>query len=86
MLKCRGCGEHMEFITSVKGHRIPVDPEPVQFDVGSVLDATYVSRSGVVFGKGSIVQNGDPLYISHFATCPKASDFRKKQNKKTEAT
>ena len=77
---CRACGAPIGFIKTVAGKTIPVDPEEV----------AYWQRTGgskkIVTPNGEVVSaelEGDPQtatgigYISHFATCPCADQFRK---------
>lgn len=58
---------------------MPVDPEPLSFDdvdEGTVLvgeDGTVMASHGLL-----VDDDGMPWYQSHFATCPKASEFRRK--------
>jgi hypothetical protein len=61
---CRGCGASVLFVTTAAtGKSIPLDPLPVK---------------RIVIGddlKARVVDT----YIAHFATCPKADQFRKKK-------
>lgn len=81
--KCRGCGAEICFIKTVKGKSIPVDPEPVSFVPGGGPN-TYVIITGEV-KRGRETEHGDENvttwlgYRSHFANCPAADEFRKKQ-------
>ena len=78
---CRSCGAPIIFITSAKGHRMPLDAEPV----------TYWQKTGgnkkVVTPNGEVIScelEGDPQkatgigYVSHFATCPNAKEHRRR--------
>lgn len=73
---CRSCGAAILWATSPTGKRIPLDANPhpdgtVQLDaaVARVLkDAElHYARSVAV---------GPTLYLSHFATCPDAKQWR----------
>lgn len=76
---CRGCGKQIAFIKTTKGKSIPVNPETVYF-MPSGGPNTYVMADGTVkrgrepdwADKGAWIG-----YISHFATCPAAGQFRK---------
>ena len=77
--KCRGCGAQIAFIKTVKGKSMPVNPDAIYFVRGSEFNA--VTLDGEVFrgrtpGPGEAAMIG---YISHWATCPEANGFRKKQ-------
>jgi len=86
---CRGCGKPIAFIKTKNGKSIPVDPEPVKFIPSNDYDK-FVQADGTVqtgmrarsedFNEASqgILEEG---YVSHWATCPAAEDFRKKKNK-----
>ena len=79
MAICKGCGAQILFIS-----KMPVNPEQV----------TYWRRAGA---KGKVVTpNGEVLscdfeggpqkatgvgYVTHFATCPKAADFRRRRSR-----
>ena len=78
---CRGCGKQIAFIKTEKGKTMPVDPEPEYF-IPAGGPNTYVMIDGSI-KRGRKPDDGDKeeswiVYISHFATCPKADDFRKR--------
>jgi hypothetical protein len=59
---------------------MPVDAEPV--DTGNIL-VDLAQAVGVVIPTGALPgiredTPDEPLYQSHFATCPDASDWRRK--------
>jgi len=62
--KCRGCGKDIIFAKNSDGKGIiPLDPRPAVYQVIEQPD-------------GSAVAVRDKNYmVTHFATCPKASDF-----------
>ena len=79
MAICKGCGAQILFIS-----KMPVNPEQV----------TYWRRAGakgkVVTPNGEVLScdfEGDPQkatgvgYVTHFATCPKAADFRRRRSR-----
>ena len=81
--KCRGCGAEISFIKTVKGKSMPVDPESVYFVPGGGPN-TYVMINGEVQRGREPEWNEDQAkawigYRSHFASCPAADEFRKKQ-------
>jgi len=80
---CRGCGAEICFIKTIKGKSMPVDPDPVYFTPGGGPN-TYVMINGEVQRGREPEQNEDKAkvwtgYRSHFANCPAADEFRKKQ-------
>lgn len=81
--QCRGCGQEIAFIKTVKGKTMPVNPESVYF-IPAGGPNTYVMADGVVRRgrEPDRTDQGTPTvigYISHFATCPAADSFRKKR-------
>lgn len=76
---CRGCGKPIMFIKTVAGKSIPVDPEPICFMPEEGFDK-FVLMDGTV-QRGRALEEADKTaigYRSHFATCPAADQFRKK--------
>lgn len=66
---CRGCGRPVLFVTTADGKTVPLDPSPPVYH--RIWDPDSDSAFWI---KGS----NDPeptAMVSHFATCPKASDF-----------
>jgi hypothetical protein len=80
---CRGCGKPIAWIQTAEGTRVPLDPRaPVYQIVGAPLApfGPYVGmRSPVMFTDGDETFNG--AMVSHFATCPKASEFSASKKK-----
>lgn len=62
-MNCKGCGEMIRFVHMKSGGAMPVNIKPVKF--------IQVDDRGM----GRMAEG----YISHFATCPNADDFRKKK-------
>jgi hypothetical protein len=78
MAICRKCGKEIRFIKLKSGKYNPVDPqkrtiiqssgpETLITDAGDIIRGTFCSIEGGANGCG---------YISHFATCPAAEEFR----------
>ena len=85
--KCRGCGAQIMFIKTAKGKTMPVDTNSVMFVPDLNGKNLYVRPDGDVL-RGCEAREEDKDkhigYISHFATCPKADDFRKTKPRKKE--
>jgi len=64
MAKCKGCGAEINWI-KLNGKIIPIDIKPKLVYVG--CNAGYTN----------IIWELKQGYESHFATCPKADEFRK---------
>lgn len=68
---CRSCRAPIRWAHTQKGHRIPLDPEPVEG--GNLVEVA----PGIV----RVVEPGDPSgarFVSHFATCPNAGAHRRR--------
>lgn len=79
MPNCRGCGKEIKFIKVKTGRWMPCDTERhtvIKDENGSM---TLVTEDGDVI-KGIPTASADGAnasgYISHFATCPMANNFR----------
>jgi len=65
---CRSCGAPVEWAETTTGKRMPFNPPIVTvpaFDPGVILT-------------GRVVEDVDPITVSHFATCPDAKDWRRR--------
>ena len=84
---CRGCGRPIGFIRSSTAEKwIPVDPALVSgsdIEIHAAICAgkrvTVITDDGRVLriGKADRITQG---YIPHWATCPKASEFRQEKS------
>lgn len=71
---CRGCGAPILWIKTAGGKAMPCDAEPVHFTPGG-RDKLVTEDGRVV--SGTIDHHGpEKGYVSHFATCPQARQFR----------
>jgi hypothetical protein len=73
MSRCRSCNAPLLWAKTEKGHRIPLDPEPVPAD-GPGL---FVLRHGVAVAVPPLAYPDEANYISHFSTCPQADQHRR---------
>lgn len=82
MAKCKGCGAEIIWIMSPSGKVIPCDPIPVPYWQQAKAKGKIVTRNGEVI---SCDLYGDPEtetgigYVPHWATCPKAGEFRREK-------
>lgn len=90
-VKCKACRRRIRFITSTRGKPMPCDPElQVRHVVlpGEGTVATKAARVSLITIYGAVVvaweaPAGHPHitrlegYVSHFATCPGADQFRR---------
>ena len=79
MSKCRGCGAEILWIKTFSGKRMPVDAEKIPFYAGEGEELFVTAGGAVVHGTRAEAKDEHTYsgYISHFATCPAAQNFRK---------
>jgi hypothetical protein len=76
---CRSCSAPIVWVGTERGKAMPLDAQPYDGDDPSGL---FVIR--VVDGKALAIAvppeafAGEPLYRSHFATCPQADQWRRR--------
>lgn len=70
---CRTCGAAVLWAIMPSGKRMPFDP--IQVDHGA---NRYVIDGDPPQARPIPVQNPDPGYVSHFATCPDAERHRRR--------
>lgn len=81
MTDCRGCHAPIVWArTATDNHLIPLDPDPVE---GGNIAVVSRSASGEintvqVLGQADLFAN-EPRYVTHFATCEFADDFRRQR-------
>ncbi len=68
MAKCKGCGKEIIWAKNENGKMIPLDPRAPVYSI--VKDDGDAFRCVRVDGDSDFID-----YVTHFATCPKASDF-----------
>lgn len=69
--RCRGCGAPVLWgVTGANEKPIPLDPEPR-------ADGNLVVEARMVVAYSQLLHVGVPRYVTHFATCAKAAEFRK---------
>lgn len=79
--RCRSCRAPILWSKTEGGKRMPLDPEPV--DGGNValgVPNRYDAEGNViatVLGPLEIEAADEPLYVTHFATCPDADRWRR---------
>lgn len=78
--KCRGCGAEILFVATPGGKYMPVDRQPLKYWARPGAKGKVVDIHGRVIscdfeGEGQHTGLG---FVSHFATCPQAGQFRKR--------
>ncbi len=71
---CRSCGAPIVWAATERGRRMPLDPGPYTGDDPRGL---FVIHSGVALAVPAGAFQGEPLFRSHFATCPDAAGRRR---------
>lgn len=76
MNTCRSCNQPIMWAMTEKGNKMPLDAEPVRWG-GNIR--VHDDGTCSVLHKDEPRMPGEMLYRSHFATCPKAVQNRKKK-------
>lgn len=77
VVQCRGCSADVFYAVTAKGKRMPVDA--VASPHGNVAITAANPPVAVVVSKGQAAgmrAAGHQLYLSHFASCVRADEFR----------
>lgn len=82
MAKCRSCGTDIDWITTRLGKKIPLNMDGYMMVPAKDGDRVGVTSDGrVIIGirVGDAYEGEDAVFVrtAHFATCPKASEWRK---------
>ena len=75
---CTGCGADIIWCVTERGKAMPVDAEPVP-DGNVELRPDGDKTWAIVHGAGNRPLGVDALHLSHFVTCPKADQFRRRK-------
>jgi hypothetical protein len=77
---CRGCGSPIVWAFTTNGKLAPFDAISDNAEGGFALEESPFPDTPptAVFVPSYIRQKGTPYFVSHFATCPAADDFRHK--------
>jgi hypothetical protein len=73
---CRYCRGRILWAITEKGHRIPLDPSPV--DNGNVMLDFRPGDAPIATVLGDPSRASGPLWLAHFATCKKLKHRKKK--------
>jgi hypothetical protein len=73
--QCRSCRAPVTWAETEAGRRIPVDAEPSQRGNLVLRERTGLPPLAVVV-VGAVADGEGPLHLSHFVTCPQASQWR----------
>lgn len=70
---CKGCGKPIVFVADEDGKTIPIDPRPPVY-----YATVWAADVSDIRGTPVQVRRVKEAFVSHFATCPKASEFSRK--------
>jgi hypothetical protein len=71
---CKSCGASIIWALTQNGKRIPLDAEPAERPSGLFrLEGSATGSMPPI----AISAAGEPVYLSHFVTCPNADQHRK---------
>ena len=78
MNTCRSCGAKILWVKTKNGKNMPIDEESVEPRDCEDTDI-LVSEEGAV-AAAKFAQDADEIWhVSHFSTCPKAAEHRRKK-------
>lgn len=77
MSRCRSCSAPILWVETEHGRRMPIDAEPY---TGPAPGGLFVLRTGDpprAIATTPEAFPGEPVYRSHFETCPDSDDWRR---------
>lgn len=77
MSKCKSCGAEIIWVPTESGKMMPCDAKPISYREDDNGSLTLVTSDGRVIKAKADATSDTFGYISHFATCPSANEWRK---------
>ena len=77
MASCRSCGAELVWAVTANGKRIPLDTKPVEHPKSGLFRLVSAGIDPRIRPPLAASADADDLYVSHFATCPNAEEWRK---------
>ena len=81
MSACRSCHAPIRWARTEHGRKIPLDvveaPAATRHGLFALRDLASSEGPLAIAVSRAQVMPGDPLYVSHFATCPNANEHRR---------
>jgi hypothetical protein len=74
MSTCRSCGARITWLETAGGKKLIVDEDPAEN--GNIIAVGGMAHVFKNAEKARELHPGEPLYISHFATCVDAAEWR----------
>ena len=78
--RCRGCGADIVWIRTLGGKSMPCDAKVVTYWAKDKAEGKVVTPNGEVIScefSGDLEKATGVGYLSHFSTCPTASQFKR---------
>lgn len=73
---CKGCGAPIRWAVTTKHRSLPLDPDPHPEGNVELQDLEPGIAPVALVHKRGCAPTDRPLYRTHFASCPKAMEFR----------
>ncbi len=82
MARCKACGAPIIWIKLKTGKNMPCDAQPIHYSPSCNGNLMLITPDGAVLGGGVARDDTSKFvgYTSHFATCPAANQFRRRDN------
>ena len=78
MARCKACGAPIVWIKLASGKNMPCDPESIEYEEDPTGPMILVVKDGRVIHARESADSKQYGYISHYATCPAAKQFRRR--------
>ena len=75
MSACRKCAARIVWAVTERGKSMPVNRDPVEN--GNLVLEEQDGRPPIARKPDELLDRDLPRYVSHFATCPNAEEFRR---------
>ena len=75
MARCRSCNAEIRWFNTASGKKIPINVGVSPFGNIRVCDGVAIVLSKLLLAEA--YDRAEELYVSHYATCPNASEHRR---------
>ena len=79
MSKCKSCGAEIIWLPTASGKSMPCDAKPVPYKEDPAGNLTLLTNDGRVVKAKADMSSDKMGYTSHFATCPDANSWRRRE-------
>lgn len=78
--KCRSCGARVIWARTEAGKKMPVDATPVRHgNIVLAVEKHDAENDPLAITFSEPLDDGNDRFVSHFATCPNAPEWRSKR-------